>query len=953
MQRNFTFAVDTALGAYTFRTEVVDTHSASDIAWATVSVTNNNPTVSLSLSATAINEGNPVTATATANDVDGTIDRVSFFRDNYLHAIDKEKPFTYTYTPQGTGLRRFQAAVFDNDGGTTTSSVVTLTVNAAPVVTTLSVDDSTPERGATITLTGDYTDSDGNLSSATIHNLGTGDKTGDEGTYPSIPVTDGTASIADSSATLQRDFTFAVDTALGVYTFRTEVVDTNSASDIAWTTVTVQNSNPTVSIAPSAATINEGGSVTVTATVSDVDGTIASVKFYRNDALVETDTTSPYTYTYSSASAGGHAFKAIAVDNDGGSKTSPPVTVTVNTAPVVNAAPVVDKFSVNDTPTPEAGGAISITGTYSDADGNLHAATIRDLGTGDQTGDLGPFPSIGTAGESIEGESDSIERDFTIPPGTANGAYTFRTEVVDTSLSSDIAWKVITVGGSSPVVAVSAPASAVAGSSVTVNISATSSDWNLQRVEIYHNDSQVETLNFSDLATVYEYLNATLGTHRFYAVGLDEDNNRVSSNTAEIEVVDDESDTWPDINGDGYLDQKLAELDRPDRSGEVGRVTDNKVELIIEDQSTYVLDFEHISIDGVPNIINDDYLLASVRFPYLKGYQYQMQYKQFSGDPKTSPPGTPLEGTPWVNWNNLPIPDSPLENRNYILWCDFENLWYNWNNIPQKFRVIRLGGPSSTIGEPSTEDVDGDGDDETIHDVTVEVISIVGDFVNIRASLPNSIINHQYRLQICIDDEAWIDFEDVGILRGNGGIISADTSVNWNLFAKYRFVDYDDAAVLVDIIGHQPGPNGTQISFFDEEDPSKLIIVENDNFDEGLRNPSNNSPQKDSSNNTIDKNKDEDFAKITLKVSPTLTEGTVTLTSDFAPNDTSKTDFFVNIYSEDGSTKLDPSDFSVDLTNPQGELANINSNEGVKILIEGVIGPRISYQFLSERTTGC
>ena len=289
-------------------------------------------------------------------------------------------------------------------------------------------------------------------------------------------------------------------------------------------------------------------------------------------------------------------------------------------------------------------------------------------------------------------------------------------------------------------VTVSAPASAVAGSNVTVNISATSSDWNLQRVEIYHNDSQVETLNFTSLATAYEYPNASLGTHRFYAVGLDEDNNGVRSNTAEIEVVDDESDIWPDINGDGYLDQELAELDRPDRSGEVGRVTDNKVELIIEDQSTYVLDFEHISIDGVPNIINDDYLLASVRFPYLKGYQYQMQYKQFSGDPKTSPPGTPLEGTPWVNWNNLPIPDSPLENRNYILWCDFENLWYNWNNIPQKFRVIQYGRSSFALGEPSIEDVNGDGVDDKVQRVGPAVYGEDSDELFIKVDCPEGVI---------------------------------------------------------------------------------------------------------------------------------------------------------------------------------------------------------------------
>ena len=51
--------------------------------------------------------------------------------DNFLQAVDTTAPFNYTYTPQGTGIRKFQASAFDNDEESSTSSIVTLIVNPA------------------------------------------------------------------------------------------------------------------------------------------------------------------------------------------------------------------------------------------------------------------------------------------------------------------------------------------------------------------------------------------------------------------------------------------------------------------------------------------------------------------------------------------------------------------------------------------------------------------------------------------------------------------------------------------------------------------------------------------------------------------------------------------------------------------------------------------------------
>ena len=104
----------------------------------------------------------------------------------------------------------------------------------------------------------------------------------------------------------------------------------------------------------------------------------------------------------------------------------------------------VASISVSDT-TPAPGQKITINGHYTDGNGNLDKATIRDLGTGDNSGNTGSFTAIGTANESISGVSDLIARQFTIPSNSATGSYTFRTDVEDEANKTDMEWVVVTV----------------------------------------------------------------------------------------------------------------------------------------------------------------------------------------------------------------------------------------------------------------------------------------------------------------------------------------------------------------------------------------------------------------------------------------------------------------------------------------------------------------------------
>jgi hypothetical protein len=104
------------------------------------------------------------------------------------------------------------------------------------------------------------------------------------------------------------------------------------------------NQAPTVSITSPAnnATYNAPASVSVTASASDTDGTIASVTFYQGSTQIGQATGSPYTINWTGVAAGSYSLKAVALDNQGAAATSTPVSITVNGGgPVPTAPPVI------------------------------------------------------------------------------------------------------------------------------------------------------------------------------------------------------------------------------------------------------------------------------------------------------------------------------------------------------------------------------------------------------------------------------------------------------------------------------------------------------------------------------------------------------------------------------------------------------------------------------------
>ncbi|MBI5770408.1 MAG: immunoglobulin domain-containing protein [Verrucomicrobia bacterium] len=128
----------------------------------------------------------------------------------------------------------------------------------------------------------------------------------------------------------------------GNYTCYVANTPGNATSSIATLTVNpVTGTPPTVAITSPAAGSSSvlGASVTIAATASDADGTIASVEFFANGVSLGVDTTAPYSVTVTPSASGAYALTAKATDNSGLSTTSAAVSVTVTVpVPVITSA---------------------------------------------------------------------------------------------------------------------------------------------------------------------------------------------------------------------------------------------------------------------------------------------------------------------------------------------------------------------------------------------------------------------------------------------------------------------------------------------------------------------------------------------------------------------------------------------------------------------------------------
>ena len=222
-------------------------------------------------------EGDDLIITANAHDNDGTISEVAFFLNGNLISTDTLFPYTANLTNMDTGIHELTVMATDNNSGTRTSTSVRIFVGFVC---------SLPQWSSTaIYLAGDEVSYNGNKWEAKWWTRNT------------IPGSTGL---------------------WGVW----------KDLDVCGPSV---NTPPNVTItSPSTgAVFNDGDNITITASASDNDGTIAQVELSLNGAITDVDTNFPYSFTLTGLDAGIHNIFTVATDNDGGTCTSQNIQITV------------------------------------------------------------------------------------------------------------------------------------------------------------------------------------------------------------------------------------------------------------------------------------------------------------------------------------------------------------------------------------------------------------------------------------------------------------------------------------------------------------------------------------------------------------------------------------------------------------------------------------------------
>lgn len=247
-----------------------------------------------------------------------TLAKVEFFANGNLIQTVTTSPYTFNWTPPLAGSYALTGIATDNLGQIKTSSNTrTLNVLAAPTTVTVTSPTAGQVVNAGITLTASVYDTTAAITEVKFYQGAT-------------LIGTGTLQSNDEVGTSVYAYTWS-SPAAGTYSITAKSTDSAATTTSSAVSMRV-NAAPGVTLTSPAtgASFTAPATVSLAATASDTDGTIAKVEFFQGATLIATVTSSPYQYSWTGVAQGTYSVTAKATDNDGGVTTSTAANITVN-----------------------------------------------------------------------------------------------------------------------------------------------------------------------------------------------------------------------------------------------------------------------------------------------------------------------------------------------------------------------------------------------------------------------------------------------------------------------------------------------------------------------------------------------------------------------------------------------------------------------------------------------
>ena len=273
------------------------------------------------------------------------------------------------------------------------------------------------------------------------------------------------------------------------------------------------NEIPNVSITSPAnnATFLTGAIANITASASDIDGTVSQVEFFVDGKSVGVDKTSPYENSYTTVK-GTHLLTAIAKDNKGDSTVSETVNIVVND----NQAPTV---TVGVVATAITGDMVALTAIANDVDGTVDSVRFFVDNNYIGTDKTAPY---------------SFNWNATVGSHKVKAIAIDNKGLTGTSKDSTILVK----DNQAPTVTVGFVATAITGDMVALTAIANDVDGTVDSVRFFVDNNYIGT----DKTAPYSFnWNATVGSHKVKAIAIDNKGLTGTSKDSTILVKDNQA----------------------------------------------------------------------------------------------------------------------------------------------------------------------------------------------------------------------------------------------------------------------------------------------------------------------------------------------------------------------------------------------------------------------------